>query len=70
MDNIANMHWKDCEALEKRYGLSIEPRSEPIEGPAFPDREKLAHDFKRIQDAARANGGALASFLDRMNDIL
>ena len=70
VDNIADMHRKDCEALEKRYGLSIEPRSEPIEGPAFPDSGKLAHDFKRIQDAARANGGALASFLDCMNDIL
>ena len=69
VDKIADMHRKDCEALEKRYGLSIEPRSEPIEGPAFPDRGKLAQDFARIQAKARANGGKLALFLDRMSDI-
>lgn len=69
VDSIADLHRRDCEAIEKRYGLSIDPRSEPIEGPAFPDRGKLAQDFARIQAEARANGGKLASFLDRMTDI-
>ena len=69
VDRIANLHRKDCEALDRRYGLNIEPRSEPIEGPTFPDRGKLAHDFLRIHAKARANGGNLASLLDRMTDI-
>ena len=69
VNKIANMHRTDCEELGKRFGLLIEPRSEPIEGPAFPDRCKLAHDFMRIQAEACANGGNLASFLERMAAI-
>lgn len=69
VDRIASLHRKDCEALGKRFGLSIEPRSKEIEGPAFPNRDRLAHDFMRIQAEARANGGNLASLLDRMSGI-
>ena len=66
---IANQFKEDFEAIERRYGLSIQPHSKALEGPALPDHSLLASDFRRIQAEARegvGGGEKLATLMERM----
>lgn len=68
VDLIAKMFRKDCELVEKRFGLHIEPRDGMIEGTASPDLDNLSRDSRLIRSNAKA-GGNLAMIMDRSNEI-
>ena len=67
---IANRCREDCEEIEQIFGVKFEPRSEPIEGSACPDREKFAYDYRRIYSGAQAMGGEMGAQLKIHNDAI
>lgn len=60
---------KDRAGLNERYGLNMKPRLKPIEGPAFPDWDRLAADFEKIQAESQRKGFKLCRYLDRMTGM-
>ena len=66
VDRIIDGYSEDIEALNRQFGLTLEPRSEPITGPLCPDYERLQSDLGLIRDAAHARNMKLASLLDRL----
>lgn len=66
---IGSFKKPDCEALAERFDLTVMPRNGPIEGPSFPDHDKLAHDFARILEEARENKLVMEPMLWRMAEM-
>lgn len=66
---IGSLKKTDCEALDERFGLSVMPRNGPIEGPSFPDHDRLARDFARILEEARDNKLVMEPMLRRMAEM-
>lgn len=65
VDMIANLFRKDCELVEKHFGLFMEPRDEMIEGSACPDLDNLQRDFHLIRSEAKEEGN-LAMLMERL----
>lgn len=60
---------RDCESLAEQFGLSVMPRSKPVEGSPFPDHGKLARDFARIHAEACGKKLVIEPMLRRMSEI-
>lgn len=69
VDLISHRSREILVGLERRFGLSVRPRENPIEAPPCPDHGKLAQDFERILASARERNGSLAMQLERMTNM-
>ena len=66
---IALLSRKQLDALEKQFGISIEPHVGPIEAPAVPDYDRLQYDFRKILEEARKNKWIIATLMERYFSI-
>ena len=62
---VANLFRKDCDLVEKRFGLAIETHGEMIEGTFSPDLDNLSGDCNLIKSKAK-KGGNLAMLMYRL----
>ena len=65
---IASLFSKDCEAVDKRFGVILEPRDVAVEGSLCPDGVNFAHDYNLIRSEAEV-GGNLAVLMDHLQDV-